>query len=160
MSEKKNNGAVLVLGGGVAGIHAALQLADEGYYVYLVEKKSTIGGMMPQLSRTFGECFCCKIYPQAYGCLWNPNIEILTLSEVEKIDGKAGNFTVTVNQKPRFVNEAVCSACGKCASVCPVEVSDEAAFQSEKRKAIYIEHPFAVPMTYAVDADNCSFIKD
>ena len=160
MSEKKNTDAVLVLGGGVAGIHSALQLADEGYYVYLVEKKSTIGGMMPQLSRTFGECFCCKIYPQAYGCLWNPNIEILTLSEVEKISGKAGDFTVTLSRKARFVNEDACNACGKCVSVCPVDVSDSSAFQTEKRKAIYIEHPFAVPMTYTVDPDHCSFIRD
>ncbi len=160
MSEKKSNGNVLVLGGGVAGIHAALQLAEDGYYVYLVEKKPTIGGMMPQLSRTFGECFCCKIYPQAYGCFWNPNIEILTLAQVEKIDGKAGNFTVTVTCKPRYVNEETCNACGKCATVCPVDVTDDLAFHDEKRKAIYIEHPFAVPMAYAVDPDNCSFVKD
>ncbi len=160
MSEKKKNGAVLIMGGGVAGIHAALQLADQGYYVYIVEKKPTIGGMMPQLSRTFGECFCCKIYPQAYGCQWNPNIEILTLSEIEKIDGKVGNFTVTVNKKPRYVKEELCNACGECSRVCPVDVTDNKAFQAENTKAIYIEHPFTVPMAYSVDASNCSFVKD
>ncbi len=160
MSEKKYNGSVLVLGGGVAGIHAALQLAEEGHHVYLVEKKSSIGGMMPELSRTFGECFCCKIYSQAYSCLWNPNIEILNLAEVESVTGKFGNFTVTVNQKPSFVNGDKCNACGKCTSVCPVDIEDEKDFQREERKAIYLEHPFAVPPTYVVDPESCLFLKD
>lgn len=159
-SDKKYIGSVLVVGGGVAGINAALQLANDGYYVYLVEKKPSLGGTMPQLSRTFGECFCCKIYPQAYSCLWNPNVEILTLSEVDNIEGELGNFTVTVNKRPRFVKEDKCIACGECVSVCPVDIKDSEDFQQNERKAVYSFHPFSVPMTYTIDPDTCLFLQD
>ena len=119
-------GAVMVCGGGIAGIQSALDLANSGYKVYLVEKSPTIGGKMAQLDKTFptGDCATCIISPKLVECTRNLNIEILTQSEIEEMDGEPGNFQVKLRQKARFVDIDKCNACGDCEKVCPVRVPD------------------------------------
>lgn len=115
-------GAVMVLGGGVAGIQASLDLAEMGYKVYLVEDKPSIGGAMAQLDKTFptNDCSMCLLSPKLVDTARHPNIEIITNAELQKIDGQAGNFTVTVNKRPRYINEEKCTGCGTCTNNCPV----------------------------------------
>lgn len=115
-------GAVMVLGAGVAGIQASLDLADMGYKVYLVEDKPSIGGAMAQLDKTFptNDCAMCLLSPKLVDTARHPNIEIITNSELQKIDGRAGNFTVTINKRPRYIDEEKCTGCGTCTNNCPV----------------------------------------
>ncbi len=149
--------AALVIGGGVAGIQAALDLADAGHQVYLVEKQPSIGGIMAQLDKTFPtmDCSICVLGPKMMDVGRHPRIKLMTLSEVEKIDGYVGNFNVRVRKKARYVDESLCNSCGRCAEVCPVVVPD--AFQQgfASRKAAYIPFPQAVPSSYAIDMANC-----
>ncbi len=123
-SKGDNNkvGAVMVLGGGVAGIQASLDLADMGYKVYLVEDKPSIGGAMAQLDKTFptNDCAMCLLSPKLVDTARHQNIEIITNSELQKVDGLAGNFTVTINKMPRYINEEKCTGCGTCTNNCPV----------------------------------------
>src|SRR5512136_2310924 len=111
--KKKKTGAVLVQGGGIAGIQAALDLANSGFKVYLVERSAAIGGMMSHLDKTFptGDCATCIVSPKLVECARNLNIEILTLSELMELEGEAGNFTATVRRYPRYVDEEKCTAC-------------------------------------------------
>jgi NADH:ubiquinone oxidoreductase subunit E len=126
ISIKKNNngkvGAVMVLGAGVAGIQASLDLADMGYKVYLVEDKPSIGGAMAQLDKTFptNDCAMCLLSPKLVDTARHPNIEIITNSQLHKLDGKAGNFTVTIDKRPRYIDEEKCTGCGTCTNNCPV----------------------------------------
>jgi NADH:ubiquinone oxidoreductase subunit E len=122
MDEKKKVGAVLVVGGGIAGMQASLDLAESGFKVYLVEKDSAIGGRMVQLDKTFptNECAMCVVSPKLVDCARHPNIEIITQAEIEKIEGEPGNFSITLNKRPRYVNENKCTGCGACALNCPV----------------------------------------
>ena len=115
-------GAVLVCGGGIAGIQASLDLSAAGFYVYLVEESPTIGGQMARLDKTFptGDCATCIISPKVVACMRDLNIEVLTLAEVMKLDGRAGNFKATIKVKPRSVNEDKCTGCGDCVERCPV----------------------------------------
>ena len=149
--------AALVIGGGVAGIQAALDLADAGHPVYLVEKQPSIGGIMAQLDKTFPtmDCSICVLGPKMMDVGRHPRIKLMTFSEVEKISGYVGNFKVQVRQKARYVDESLCNNCGRCAEVCPVVVPD--AFQQgfASRKAAYIPFPQAVPSSYAIDMANC-----
>jgi heterodisulfide reductase subunit A len=149
--------AALVIGGGVAGIQAALDLADAGHQVYLVEKQPSIGGIMAQLDKTFPtmDCSICVLGPKMMDVGRHPRIKLMTLSEVEKISGYVGNFKVRVRKKARYVDESLCNNCGRCAEVCPVVVPD--AFQQgfASRKAAYIPFPQAVPSSYAIDMANC-----
>jgi heterodisulfide reductase subunit A len=146
----------LVLGGGIAGIQAALDLADTGYKVYLVEKTPSIGGKMAQLDKTFPtmDCSICIEAPKMSDVGRHPNIELITNSVVTKVDGYIGNFKVTVHKKPRYVTKD-CTGCGMCVDVCPVEVPNEFERGLTYRKAIHIPFPQAVPATYLIDENSC-----
>ena len=150
-------GAVMVVGGGVTGMQAALDLADSGYYVYLVEKSSSIGGIMSQLDKTFptNDCSMCILSPKLVEVGRHINIELLTLSEVGQISGEEGNFTVQVTQHPRYVDMKKCIACGACAEKCPKKIPNEYDGGLAKRKAIYVKYPQAVPLKYAIDDRFC-----
>ncbi len=115
-------GAVVVLGAGVAGIQASLDLADMGYKVYLVENKPSIGGAMAQLDKTFptNDCAMCLLSPKLVDTARHPNIEIITNTDLQKVDGPAGNFAVTLNKRPRYIDEEKCTGCGTCTNNCPV----------------------------------------
>ncbi|MCS6803821.1 MAG: FAD-dependent oxidoreductase, partial [Blastocatellia bacterium] len=122
-SERRQKiGAALVVGGGIGGMQAALDLADAGIKVYLVDAKPAIGGVMSQLDKTFptNDCAMCTIAPRLVAIGRHKDIEVLTLSEVERIEGEPGNFTVTLRRRPRFVDESICTGCGSCVTNCPV----------------------------------------
>lgn len=148
---------VLVIGGGIAGIRAALDVASAGYQVYLVEKSGTIGGRMAQLSETFPtlDCSTCILGPLMVEVYRHPNIKLFRLSKVEEVSGYIGNFKVKVRQQPLYVDEAKCNACGECAKVCPAEVPNEFDFGLTWRKAIYTPFAQAVPPAYVLDSKNC-----
>lgn len=120
---QKKVGAVLVQGGGIAGVQAALDLANSGFKVYLVERSPNIGGMMARLDKTFptGDCATCIVSPKLVECVRNLSIEILTLSELTALDGEPGNFQARVTRHPRYVDENKCTGCGICTQVCPVK---------------------------------------
>ncbi len=153
----------LVVGGGIAGIQAALEIADAGYHVDLVEREPTIGGHMAQFDKTFPtlDCAACILTPKMVQAGSHPNITLHTWSEVENVDGYVGNFTVTVRKKARYVNTDTCTGCGICWEKCPKKVVDEvyeAGFGV--RKAIYTPFPQAVPKYPVIDKENCIyFIK-
>ncbi|MDI6853145.1 MAG: FAD-dependent oxidoreductase, partial [Deltaproteobacteria bacterium] len=142
----------MVVGAGIAGVQAALDLANAGFYVHLVEKKPAIGGVMAQLDKTFptNDCSMCIISPKLVECGRHLNIEIHTLSEVKAIAGEPGNFTVTVAQEPRYVDPAKCTGCGACTDACPVGVPNEFNMALDEAKAIYRLYPQAIPSTFAI----------
>ncbi len=154
-------GSVLVVGAGIAGIQASLDLAESGYYVYLVEKGPAIGGTMPMLDKTFptNDCSMCILSPKLVECGRHLNIETITNAEVLDIQGEPGNFKVTINKKARFVDPEKCTGCGSCAEECPVKVDDEFNQGLNKRKAIYKLYAQAYPNAYAIDATKCLKIK-
>ena len=149
----------LVVGGGVAGIYAALELANKGIETILVEKSPSIGGHMAQLDKTFPtlDCAACILTPKMSEIEHHENIELLTYSEVEGVEGFVGNFKVRVRRKARFIDEEKCTGCGLCAEACRLsgKIPDEFNAGMKKRSAIYIPFPQAVPSVYVVDADNC-----
>jgi heterodisulfide reductase subunit A len=149
--------AALVIGGGIAGIQSALNLANMGFKVYLVEKAPSIGGHMAQLDKTFPtlDCSMCILGPKMVEVAQHPNIELITYAEVKGVEGYIGNFRVTVVKKPRYVVERECNGCGECAKVCPVEVPNEFDMGLGARKAIYVPFPQAVPMVYTIDREAC-----
>ncbi len=148
----------LVIGGGVAGMQAALDLADAGHEVCLVEKEASIGGIMAQLDKTFPtmDCSICVLGPKMMDVGRHPKITLLTYSQVESISGYVGNFKARIRKKARYIDETVCNACGKCAEVCPVVVPDEFQQGFSSRKAAYIPFPQAVPSSYLIDMENCT----
>ena len=147
---------VLVIGGGIAGIQASLDLAKGGAKVVLVERAPTIGGVMAVLDKNFPtlDCSICIEAPKMSEVGLHPNIEVLSLAEVIKVDGAAGDFTVTIRQKTRFVTDA-CTRCGECTAVCPVVLPNEYDSGMAFRKAIYTPIPQSVPGAYLVDIDHC-----
>ncbi len=147
----------MVIGGGIAGISAALDLANAGFKVYLIEKEATIGGKMALWDKTFPtlDCSSCILTPRMAEVGAHPNIELLTLAEVEKVDGFVGNFNVTIRQKPRYVELDRCTSCGECSDICPVDVPCEFDANLCYRKAIYIPFAQAVPSSYLLDMENC-----
>jgi heterodisulfide reductase subunit A2 len=157
--EAKPVGAVMVVGGGIAGMQAALDLGNSGYYVYLVEKFPAIGGTMAQFDKTFptNDCAMCILSPKLVEVGRHINIELLTLAEVQDISGEEGDFTVTVAQRARYVDMSKCIACGVCATKCPKKVDNEYNQGLDKRKAIYVKYPQAVPLKYVIDKANCLY---
>ena len=152
-------GAVLVVGGGIAGIQASLDLADAGFFVYLVEKDPAIGGVMPQLDKTFptNDCSMCIISPKLVDCANHRNIEILAPAEMMGLSGSPGRFTVKVRQHARYIDPEKCTACGLCAQKCPRKVKDDFNVGLGWRKAAFVRYPQAVPLKYAIDKINCIY---
>jgi heterodisulfide reductase subunit A len=151
------NYRALVIGAGISGMQAALDIADSGFEVVLVEQAPSIGGHMAQLSETFPtlDCSQCILTPRTVEVGQHPNIRLLTLSEVVSVEGELGNFRVRIRRHPRYVIEEKCTACGDCAKVCPVVVPNEFDRGLAARRAIYIPHPQAVPAVYRLDPDAC-----
>ncbi|WP_456327454.1 FAD-dependent oxidoreductase [Archaeoglobus sp.] len=150
---------VLVIGGGIAGIFAALDIANAGYKVYLVERNPSIGGNMAKLDKTFptNDCSACILTPLMVDVANHPNIELITYAEVEAVEGTVGNFKVKVRKKQTWVDWDKCTGCGACTNVCPpkARVPDEFNEGLSKRGAIYIQFPQAVPKKAVIDADAC-----
>jgi len=154
--------AALVIGAGIAGIQAALDIADAGFQVYLVEKTPSVGGRMAQLDKTFPtlDCSACILTPKMVDCANHPNIELLSYSEVEEIKGFIGNFDVKVRKKARYVDFDKCTGCGDCASECRVKdrIPSEFDMGMGKRSAVYLPFPQAVPAKYTIDPKSCLFL--
>jgi len=151
-------GAVLVIGAGIAGIQSSLDLTELGFKVYLVEKTPSIGGRMAQLDKTFptNDCSLCILAPKMVEVYRNPNIELMTYHEVTAISGEPGNFDVTVLKKPRYIDEEKCKGCGDCATKCPkIQVPNLFDMNLGKRKSVYIPFPQAVPPIYLIDPELC-----
>ncbi len=146
-------GATLVVGGGVGGMQAALDLAESGIKTYLLERQPCIGGTMAQLDKTFptNDCSMCIVAPRLVDVGRHLNIEIITDAEVERLAGEAGNFDVTIRRKGRYVDLGKCTGCGACAEVCPVVVDAEFEMNLAQRKAIYRRYPQAVPGAFGID---------
>jgi len=149
---------ILIVGGGIAGITAALELGYLGYKVHLVERKPSIGGNMAKLTKVFPtlDCAQCILTPRMAEVGRNPNVNLLTYAEVQEISGRPGNYNVKVFMKPRGVDVEKCRSCGVCAKVCPVTVPDEYNEGLSERKAAYIEFPQAVPSAYTIDFEACT----
>jgi heterodisulfide reductase subunit A len=156
-TKQKKVGAVLVVGGGVAGIQASLDLADSGFRVYLIDQGPSIGGVMAQLDKTFptNDCSMCILSPKLVATGRHPNITILTNAEITGLKGRAGNFEVKLRRKARYIIEEKCNGCGICAQKCPIEAVDLFNEGLGKRSAIYVEYPQAVPLKYVIDREKC-----
>lgn len=154
--------ATLVVGGGISGIQAAIEIADAGHPVYLVEREPSIGGHMAQFDKTFPtlDCSACILTPRMVQAGTHPNITILSWAEVVGVDGFVGNFQIMVRQKPRYVNTETCTGCGICQEKCPKKVIDD-VFEAGLgyRKAIYTPFPQAVPKYPVIDRDHCTYFQ-
>jgi heterodisulfide reductase subunit A2 len=148
---------VVVVGAGVTGIQAALDIAAHGIHVHLIEREPTIGGHMAQLDKTFptNDCSMCILAPKMVDIARHPNITIHTCSEVEKIEGEVGHFRVTVKKHPRYIDESTCNGCGDCILICPVEVYNRFDAGIGVRKAIYKPHSQAIPDVVIKDQEHC-----
>ncbi len=153
----------LVIGGGIAGIQTALDVAEAGFEVDIVEKKATIGGKMTQIDKTFPtlDCAACILTPKMVDCAQNEKIKIYSYSEIESVTGFVGNFTVKIRKKARFVDETKCTGCGLCTEKCPVKkVPNEFNLGMDNRRAIYIPFAQAVPKVATIDANYCNMLKN
>ncbi len=144
---------IMVVGGGIAGMQAALDIGNSGHTVYLVEKDTTVGGHMLQFDKTFPtlDCAACIGTPKMVETAQNENIKLFSYSEVKEISGYIGNYDVTIRRKPRYIKEGVCTGCGECANVCPVSLPSEWNEGLVERQAIYRSFPQAVPITFCID---------
>ncbi len=150
---KTKVGAVMVVGGGIAGIQASLDLAESGYYVYLVEASPAIGGVMAQLDKTFptNDCSMCILSPKLVEAGRHLNIQTLTYSEVEKVNGGPGNFEVTVRKKSRYIDPTKCTGCGECPQACPVHIKSQFDEGLVDRRAIYRPYAQAFPNIFTIE---------
>ncbi|KKM51460.1 hypothetical protein LCGC14_1555450, partial [marine sediment metagenome] len=159
---EKESKSVLIIGAGIAGIQAALDLGDMGINVYLVERQSCIGGRMAQLDKTFPtlDCSICILAPKLSECSRHPNITLHTLAEVQKVEGSVGNFTIEVLQHPRYVKEEVCTNCNECAEICPVRgITNFFDADLLTQSAAQIAFPSAVPAAYSIDPSKCLYLN-
>ncbi len=156
------NTETLVIGGGIAGIQASLEIADGNQKVYLVERTATIGGHMAMFDKTFPtlDCAACILTPKMVEVGQHPNIELMTYCEVKEVSGGPGDYTVRILKKARRVSLADCIGCGDCTTVCPRKAPSEFDAGTTLRKAIYIPFPQAVPNKYVIDADNCTYVEN
>jgi len=157
-----NRHSALVVGGGVAGLQAAVDLASMGINVYLVEKEPRLGGHTPLLHQVFptledAEELTKQLLQKV---LDNPNISVLSYAKIESVTGSVGNFGVHVSKRARYVDEVKCTNCGKCEKVCPVDVPKKFEIGLATRKAIYLPKPFAVPVRYLIDKETCLYFRD
>ncbi len=161
-NKTKKSGAVVVVGGGIAGMQAALDVANSGFKVYLVESKPSIGGVMAQLDKTFptNDCSTCMLSPRLIEVAKNPNIEIISYAELVEVTGNPGQFKAKIRKKARYVDPDKCIGCGICASKCPKKVPDEFNQGLGKRKAIYLSFAQAIPLVYTIDKENCIYFKN
>jgi heterodisulfide reductase subunit A len=161
-SAERKLGDVLVVGGGISGIQASLDLADSGFRVYLVDKSPALGGKMSQLDKTFpsNDCSMCIESPKFIECARNPNIEIITYTEVDRVEGEAGDFKVTLTKKPRYVIEEKCTGCNICVDYCPVKIPDPFNQELSENKSIHIYFSQAVPLVTYVDEATCLYLQE
>jgi len=162
ITAESNIGDVMVVGGGISGIQASLDLAETGFKVYLVESSPTIGGKMAQLDKTFptNDCSMCIESPKFIECDRHPNIDILTYTEVERVEGEAGNFKVTLIKKPRYIIEEECLGCTTCTEYCPVQIPDKYNQNLSLNKCTHIYFSQAVPLVSYIDPDTCLYLQD
>ncbi|MCX5884814.1 MAG: FAD-dependent oxidoreductase [Proteobacteria bacterium] len=165
---KEKTGSVLIIGAGIGGIRAAFDLAESGFKVYLTDRSAALGGTLSQLDYQFptNHCGMCKMLPifsrddSSQFCLrrdlFHRNIELLPYTELEKVEGEAGNFDISLIRKSRWLDEEKCIDCGKCVEVCPVEVRDEFNEGLSRRKAIYQKLPLSIPNVYTIDREHCT----
>ena len=155
--ERTLSGSVMVIGGGIAGMQASLDLADSGFRVYLVESSPAIGGTMSQLDKTFptNDCSLCILSPKLVECGRHLNINVMPNSELKSIDGEPGNFHVEVTRSPRYIDIEKCTGCGLCAQYCPIKAIDSYNENLGMRRAAYVHYPQAVPLAYVIDREKC-----
>ena len=160
MINTNKRGSVLIVGGGIGGMQASLDLADSGFKVYIVQKESTIGGTMVMLDKTFptGDCSMCMISPKMVEVARHPNIVVHSLAHVSEVSGEPGDFKVKISQKPRYVDKDKCTGCGACEEKCPKKTSSEFDQGLGVRKAIYSEFSQAVPNTRVIDSSLCLYL--
>jgi heterodisulfide reductase subunit A-like polyferredoxin len=153
LKNNKKVGAAMVVGGGIGGMQAALDLAESGIKVYLIETKSCIGGVMSQIDKTFptNDCAMCTMAPRLVEIGRHKDIEIITLADVEEIKGEPGNFTVTVKKRPRYIDEEKCTGCGECVEKCPIMISSEHNMGLDNQRAICRLYPQAIPPAYFIN---------
>ena len=151
------SGKVMVIGGGIAGIQASLDLAEMGIKVHLIEREPGIGGHMAKLDKTFptNDCAICILSPKMADCFSHPNIDVMTYSELKSVSGEAGDFNATITRKARFVKEDECTGCGECVEKCPTRVPDGFNMGLSNRKAIYLYFLQSVPRIMTIDKDSC-----
>jgi len=157
MMTDKTVGAVLMVGGGIGGVQASLDLAESGFKVYLVEEKPCIGGVMAQLDKTYptNDCSACIFSPKLQTLAQNPNIEILAYSSLEGLEGEAGNMRAVVRERARYVDKDKCTSCGTCAAKCPVKVDNPYNFGHDTIKAIYKDYAQGIPPVYTINPQHC-----
>jgi len=155
-------GSALVVGAGIGGMQAALDLAESGIKVYLLDRSPAVGGTMAQLDKTFptNDCAMCIMSPKLVEVGRHLNIDLLNCAEVEAISGEPGNLTVTVRQHPRYVDLDKCTGCGDCAAVCPISLPDDFNGGLSLRKAIYKPYPQAIPNAFAIDKPGTAPCRD
>ena len=155
----EKTGSIAIIGSGIAGIQTALDIANSGFRVYLVEEKANVGGVMAQLDKTFptNDCSSCMMGPKLAELANHPNIDIFAYTDVLSLEGEPGRFQLTLKKKARAVDPERCVACNICAEKCPQKVSDPFNLNLNQRKAIYIPYPQAVPLVYTIDKEHCTY---